>query len=92
MTDEPREIGAGHCYSCATFIVFDVAAAPSVVIDLATGQPVPAERRLVADEPRPDSWVDQPLCDLCADRAEAVARTLGLPVLWPVRQVQKVGQ
>lgn len=89
---EEREILFAYCFSCAQPFTFDPETVASVVIDLATGKPVPAGRRVRADEPRPESWVSQAVCEPCADKVEAVALTLGVFPLWPVRQAQKVSQ
>ena len=91
MTATPQR-AAGHCHGCATYFEFDPETAASVLFDLAMQRPVPADRKLAAGEERPASWRKLPVCDDCADKAEAEARTLGLFPLWPLREVQKVSQ
>lgn len=75
------DIMVGPCHGCATVFAFDPATVASVP---AGGQQEPAGAQ-------PDDQ-QRPVCDPCADRAEAVVRTFGLFPLWPVRQAQQVGQ
>ncbi len=88
MTDAPQLLH-GYCHCCAEPVVFDPDTAPSVIVDV-EGKQIPAGTRLEPDQQWPASWRREPLCDPCADKTEAVARTLGLFPIWPVRQAQKV--
>ncbi len=84
------ELAMGHCHGCAAVIVFDPETVPSVIVDLVSRQ-IPPGTRLEPEQEWPAHWTREALCDPCADRAEAVAMTLGLFPLWPVRQAQQVG-
>jgi hypothetical protein len=91
VTDIPEapQLLIGHCHSCAAVIIFDPETAPSVIVDVG-GRQIPPGTRLEPQQPWPAHWRREVLCDPCADTAEAVARTLGLFPLWPVREAHKI--
>ena len=90
---EGAMIAMAPCGRCGAVFAFDPEEVPSVAYDTATRDFVPAGTPVPADGDGagwPQTWVNVPLCDPCADAAEEGAKVLGIYPLWPRREAAKV--
>lgn len=68
-------VAMGSCFTCQNLFAFDPYTVLAIVVDPATGQPVPA------GGPRPPDAVNMPVCDTCIEVANEARARQGLPPL-----------